>query len=104
MSKGLARHVGVSNFCVAILQDLLSYSRIRPYCNQIEVNITFQNRKLVEYCISHGIHVVAYRPLGGPELCNLSSDPKLAEIASRHGKTVAQVILRWHFQRYGGNH
>jgi diketogulonate reductase-like aldo/keto reductase len=65
--------------------------------NQIEFHPYLQSRPLVEFCRAKGIQVEAWSPLGqgGP----LLRDPKLIEIARRHGKTVAQVVLRWDVQK-----
>ncbi len=93
---GRIRAIGVSNFLVAHLEELRAVAAVVPAVNQIEFHPYLQSRPLVDYCRAQGIQVEAWSPLmqGGA----LLRDGTLAEIARRHGKTVAQVILRWDIQ------
>lgn len=102
VDDGLVRSIGVSNFGVAQLCDLLSYARHRPVVNQVEAHPFLQQRALVEFCHREGVHVVAYAPLGRPgqhgDGIPLLEDPTIGEIAARHGAVPAQVALRWALQ------
>ena len=90
------RAVGVSNFTVAHLQELLADSPFVPAANQIELSPFLQRRELVDLCNQKGITVEAYSPLArGRKL----EDERLLAIAKRHGKSAAQVAIRWALQR-----
>jgi 2,5-diketo-D-gluconate reductase A len=95
-SDGRVRAIGVSNFLLEHLDRLADETDVVPAVNQIELHPTFQQRSLTEVCRQRSIAVEAYSPLGqGADL----GDPALISIANHHGKTPAQVILRWHLQR-----
>lgn len=104
VDKKLTRYIGVSKYNQALMLDLLSYCRIKPHSNQIEVHPRFQNRRLIELCHRFGVKVVAYSPLGsshpGKQSCMEAwrEDPRMVEMARRHGKDIGQVVLRWHLQ------
>jgi diketogulonate reductase-like aldo/keto reductase len=93
---GRIKAIGVSNFMIPHLNELLAEADIVPAVNQIEFHPYLQSKPLVEYCRRKGIVVEAWSPLmqAGPIL----RDPALAAIARGHGRTVAQVILRWDAQ------
>lgn len=104
VDKGLVKHIGVANFPVMLLHDLLSYSRIHPVVNQVEIHPYNQQSKLLAYCKSRNVTVQAYSPLGTPGYKesgepDVLSDPLLKEIATAHGITVAQLCLQWSLQR-----
>jgi len=89
---GRARAVGVSNYLVPHLEELLGYAKRLPEVNQIELHPFLQQRETRALCAKHGIVVQAYSPLTrGHRL----DDPRLLGIASRTGRSPAQVILRW---------
>jgi len=92
---GLARSIGVSNFLIPHLEKLLAESEVVPTVNQIEVHPALQQRELREYCWDHDIVPEAYSPLARGEVLQ---HPVITEMAARHGKTPAQVVLRWHIQ------
>ncbi|KAK0303919.1 hypothetical protein LTR01_007781 [Friedmanniomyces endolithicus] len=103
-SKGLARHIGVSNFSPTQLRDLLAHSPVAPYAHQMELHPYLQQREWLEFHEEHGIHVTAYSPLAGsnptygkyPEgLEPLLNNTVLREIAGERGCTPAQVALAW---------
>jgi 2,5-diketo-D-gluconate reductase A len=95
-SDGRVRAIGVSNFLLEHLDRLADETDVVPAVNQIELHPTFQQRLLSEVCRQRSIAVEAYSPLGqGADL----GAPALTSIADHHGKTPAQVILRWHLQR-----
>eukprot|EP00741_Cyanophora_paradoxa_P019474 tig00021127_g18799.t1 len=91
---GLSKSIGVSNYSVALLLDLLSYARVPPAVNQIEMHPYNARADLRSFCASRGIHITAYSPLGSGKTGPLQ-DPVIAEIAKAHGKSPAQVIVAW---------
>ena len=94
---GRVKAVGVSNHLRPHLDEILRGAEIVPAVNQIELHPYLQSKPLVEFCRSRQIQVEAWSPLmRGRELLQ---DATLAAIARRHGKTVAQVVLRWDIQR-----
>lgn len=92
-ADGLVRSIGVANFTEAHLDRLLSESDTVPVVNQIEVHPGVQRRELRAYNAAHGIITEAWSPLA---YGNLLDNPVLAEVARKHEKTIAQVLLRWH--------
>ena len=105
VDEGYVRSIGVSNFPVSLLHELMTKSRIPPAVNQVELHPYLQQEKLLTYCRRRGVHVQAYSPLGTPgykgpsEPSILNDDPILNEIASNHSTTVATVCLTWAIQR-----
>jgi len=95
-SDGRARSIGVSNFQVAHLERLAAETDTVPAVNQIELHPYFQNREVAAYGREHGIATEAWAPIAQGKVLE---DPTLTEIAGRVGKSVAQVVLRWHIQR-----
>ncbi|WP_189056373.1 aldo/keto reductase [Longimycelium tulufanense] len=93
---GRARAIGVSNFQVPHLQRLLDETGVVPVTNQIELHPRLQQEELRAFHARHGILTEAWSPLakGGEVLAN----PTIVTIADKHGRTPAQVILRWHIQ------
>jgi len=90
-----ARAIGVSNFMPRHLDELLPEAKVVPAVNQIEIHPFLQQRDTRAVCARHGIVVEAYSPLThGVHL----HDPTIAAIAERHGRTPAQVLLRWGIQ------
>ena len=88
-----ARAIGVSNFTAAQLSRLLAETRIVPAVNQIELHPGFQQPAMRAFNADHDIVTVAWSPLGqGAALAH----PTIARLAARHGRTPAQVVLRWH--------
>lgn len=95
--QGLTRHIGVSNFNTALLQqaiDAVGAEHITTH--QIELSPYLQNRTVVDFARRHGIHTTSYMTLGYGKLLG---DPVLAEIAATHGATPAQVALAWAMQQ-----
>ncbi|PWG00817.1 aldo/keto reductase [Levilactobacillus bambusae] len=95
---GLVKSIGVSNFEKPHLDKLLASARVKPAVDQIETHPYFQQTELHEYLTKLGIAHEAWGPLGQGK-SGVMSDPVLTTIAAQHGKSVAQVILRWHLQR-----
>jgi diketogulonate reductase-like aldo/keto reductase len=103
VDEGLVKSIGLSNFNSHQIARILEICRIKPANLQVEIHANFPNTKLVEYAQSKGLTVTAYCPLGRPdqasELTNLLTRPWVNEIAKKHNKTPAQVLLRWLIQR-----
>jgi 2,5-diketo-D-gluconate reductase A len=95
-ADGRARSIGVSNFQVAHLERLAAETGTVPGVNQIELHPYFQNREVADYGREHGIATEAWAPIAQGKVLD---DATLTEIAGRHDKSVAQVVLRWHIQR-----
>lgn len=96
--QGLVKNIGVSNFEVNQLDDLLAHTKIKPVVDQIETHPYFQQVAMHEYLKTHGIVHEAWSPLGGGKN-NALNDPVIVELATKHGVSTAQIILRWHVQR-----
>ncbi|MDT8421347.1 MAG: aldo/keto reductase [Desulfuromonadales bacterium] len=104
VDKGLAHHIGVSNFSAVKLAEILKVARIKPEANQIEFHPYLQQRQLVCFCRENGIHVTAYSPLGSPdrparlkaeEEPTLLEEPLICRLAEKHAVTPAQILLSW---------
>ncbi|MGI8417114.1 MAG: aldo/keto reductase [Nakamurella sp.] len=96
--QGKATSIGVSNFLVPYLTKLLDGADVVPAVNQIELHPAYQERDVVEFSRSKGIHIEAWGPLGQGKY-GLLEDPAVTAAAAAHGKTPAQVVLRWHLQQ-----
>ncbi|PWN18597.1 Aldo/keto reductase [Microstroma glucosiphilum] len=95
VDKGLIKNIGVSNFDVEELDHLMQHVRIKPAVNQIESHPFFQHEELREATISRGIHIQAYSPMAQGAALDRS---EIKTIATKHGKTPAQILLRWGLQ------
>jgi 2,5-diketo-D-gluconate reductase A len=93
--EGSAKSIGVCNFNIDHLQKLLDKTGVLPVVNQIELHPHFQQAELREFHAEHDIITEAWSPLGRGKLWE---EPTLAAIARRHGRSVAQVMIRWHIQ------
>lgn len=94
---GKIKAIGVCNFTVEKLEELKANSTVLPVINQIELHPVFQQKELQVYDRENNIITQPWSPLGNGN-ANLLSNPDLKAIAEKYGKTVAQVILRWHLQ------
>ncbi|MBG9767527.1 glyoxal/methylglyoxal reductase [Bacillus vallismortis] len=92
---GKIRAIGVSNFQVHHLEELLKDAEIKPMVNQVEFHPRLTQKELRDYCKHQGIQLEAWSPLMQGQLLD---NEVLAEIAEKHNKSVAQVILRWDLQ------
>jgi len=105
LGDGRVRAIGVSNFMVDHLTRLLDVATVVPAVNQIEVHPYFQQREVQALGAEHGILAQAWSPIGGITFyrdgnhTSTLGDPAIGEIAEAHGKTPAQVMLRWHLQQ-----
>ncbi|PLS14984.1 aldo/keto reductase [Bacillus sp. M6-12] len=92
---GRVRAIGVSNFQIHHLEDLFANSIEKPMINQVELHPRLSQVELRKFCAGHTIAVEAWSPLGRGQLLE---EPTINHIAKKHGKTPAQVLLRWHLQ------
>ena len=93
---GRARSIGVSNFNAPHLEKLLAASTEVPVINQVEIQPWLQQRALRDFDAAHGIVTEAWSPLARGRVLG---DPALEAIGAKHGKSSAQVVLRWHIQQ-----
>jgi diketogulonate reductase-like aldo/keto reductase len=93
---GMARHIGVSNFTVALIEEAVAACPEPLVCDQVEYHPYLDQTKVKEGCARHGMAVVAYSPIAKGRI---KSDRTLARIGQTHGKSAAQVCLRWLVQQ-----
>jgi D-xylose reductase len=108
VEAGLVRNIGVCNYNVGLLRDQLTYARIRPAVLQVELHPYLAQEKLVRFCRAEGIAVTGFSPLGALSYVPLGmaearesvlDEAVVRAAAARHGKTPAQIALRWGVQR-----
>ena len=107
LADGRVRAIGVSNFMPHHLDRLLAETTIVPSVNQVELHPYFTQPEVQSADAAHGILTQAWSPIGGitfypgwgEERRNVMEDPVLADLAAAHGKTPAQIMLRWHLQQ-----
>ena len=95
LKEGKCRVIGVSNYTIGHLRELLADSEVVPAVNQVEFHPFLYQRELLDYCRSQKIQLEAYSPLTRGERLN---HPSVVGIARRHGRTPAQVLIRWGLQ------
>ncbi|XP_058835735.1 1,5-anhydro-D-fructose reductase-like [Topomyia yanbarensis] len=103
VKSGKVRSIGLSNFNSEQIKRILQIAEIKPVNNQIEVNPGWNQKKLIEFCKSHGITVTAFGPMGRPHRSTYGNksalgDSRVLEIARKYEKTDGQVILRYLIQ------
>ncbi len=96
--EGKIKAIGMSNADFAQMNDLISNFEVKPAVHQIETHAFFQERTAFDYLKQHGVQMEAWSPFAEGRHGLLAND-SLAAIAKKHNKSVAQVCLRWHFQR-----
>lgn len=94
-NQGRIRSVGVSNFNQDHLERIIAETGVTPVVNQIELHPRFQQRDKRDFHQQKGIHIESWSPLGSGRMLD---DATVAAIARKHGKSVAQAIIRWHLQ------
>nr|XP_022910891.1 1,5-anhydro-D-fructose reductase [Onthophagus taurus] len=110
--NGLTRSIGISNFNVKQIQRILDNSEIKPSNLQIELHAYMQQNELVDFCKKNNIVVTAYSPLGAPglgkflaqfgqtiEIPDILGNPTVTDLAKKHNKTNAQILLRYTIQK-----
>jgi diketogulonate reductase-like aldo/keto reductase len=93
---GMARHIGVSNFTVALMEEAIEKCPAPLLCNQVEYHPYLDQTRIREACVQHDMALVAYSPIAKGRV---RKDELLARIGSAHGKSAAQVCLRWLVQQ-----
>jgi len=93
---GLTRHIGISNFTVALIRDAVATCPAPLACNQVEYHPFLSQTKVIDACRKYGLAVVAYSPIAKGRV---KGDDTLARVGEAHGKTPAQVCLRWLVQQ-----
>jgi 2,5-diketo-D-gluconate reductase B len=89
---GHARHIGVSNFPVALMREAVQVIGAPIVCNQVEYHVKLDQTAVAGYAHAHHLAITAYCPLGRG---GLAEEPALARIATKHGVSAAQVALKW---------
>jgi len=92
-AEGRVGSIGVSNFLPEHLERIIGETGVTPAVNQVELHPRFQQRTLREFHARHGIATESWSPLGQGQLL---SHPAITDVAAKHGKSAAQVIIRWH--------
>lgn len=104
VKRGLVKSIGVSNFTTTMLLDLLTYAKVKPVMNQIEIHPYNTQTELVDFCKYKDITVTAYSPLGRQGVKTIKG-PKLFDeliikaLAKKHKRTSAQILLNWAISR-----
>lgn len=96
--EGKNRAIGISNFYTDRMVDFASFNRIKPMVNQVEIHLHNQQTEAKAWHDKYGIQMEAWAPFGEGR-GDMFHTPELQVIAEKYGKSVAQVILRWHLQR-----
>jgi len=111
VQAGLVRNIGVCNYGVSLLRDLLASARVRPAVLQVELHPSLTQEKLLRFCRDERVAVTAFSPLGAPSYVPLGmataadsvlEHPAVVAAARAVGRTPAQVVLRWAVQRGTG--
>jgi len=94
--EGGAKSIGVSNYALKHLEQMADYATVKPAVNQVELHVFLQQPELLEYCREQDITVEAYSPLAHAQA---NDEPVIQTIAEKHGKSYAQIMLRWCLQQ-----
>lgn len=102
--SGKAKAIGVSNWTIPGLKDVLSWAKVKPAVNQIEIHPFLPNEELVQFCFRSDILPEAYSPLGSQNQIpttgeKVNTNPVLNKIAEKGGNTLAQVLIAWGIRR-----
>lgn len=102
--RRLARSIGVSNFTEEGITQLLSFAKVQPAVNQIEIHPFLPQDRLISFCVAHKIVPVAYSPLGSQDQVSgtgekVATNKELNKVANDRGATLAQVLIAWGIQR-----
>eukprot|EP01133_Synstelium_polycarpum_P000367 gene367-427_t len=96
VEAGLVRSIGVSNFNVQALNDMLAYATIKPAVNQVELHPYLGQPQLKSFCDKNNIHLTAYSPLGNGKFVN---DETVGAIAAKYNKSIPNILCRWAIQQ-----
>mmetsp|Transcript_14476 Transcript_14476/g.24761 ORF Transcript_14476/g.24761 Transcript_14476/m.24761 type:complete len:298 (-) Transcript_14476:35-928(-) len=95
VDQGLVKRIGVSNFPCILIHDMFCYARIKPFAQQIEVHPYFQQEKNAKYCVSKGLAITAYSPLGNGKGEGPLNDDVVKKIAKEIGASAGQVLIAY---------
>ena len=96
---GKLRSIGISNFNETEIENLLAHCEVVPALIQVECHPYFPQTQLKALLAKHDIALQAWYPLGGRDNKSILEEPAILELAAKHGKTAAQIIMRWHVQQ-----
>nr|AAS46751.1 reductase AKOR2 [Pleurotus djamor] len=96
LDTGKVKAIGVSNYSIKTLEELLKTAKVVPAVNQVELHPFLAQSKLLAYCKEKGIAVTAYTPTGYQTVL---TDPTIVELAGKYGVSPAQIVLAWHLSR-----
>ena len=109
VEKGYTKHIGVSNYNVQTLIDLLSFCKIKPFANEVEFHPYLYQKNLLSYCEKENIKIIAYNPIckgnydyhKGKEKLNLDllNEPIIKELSNKYKKTPGQIVLNWEINK-----
>lgn len=102
--EGKTRAIGLSNFTIPGMKQILSFAEVPPHVNQVEIHPFLPNEELVDFCFAHNIMPEAYSPLGSQNQVpstgeKVATNPTLNAIANEGGHTLAQVLIAWGLKR-----
>lgn len=103
-TEGLTKSIGLSNFTEKGIAQVLSFAKVKPSTNQIEIHPFLPQQTLIDYCLSQSIIPVAFSPLGSQDQVpgtgeKVSTNKELNAIAEKNGWTLAQVLIAWGIRR-----
>ena len=102
VDKGYTKSIGVSNFNTQLIWDLLTYARIKPVVNQIELNPQNAQTELIRFLIANDIRPVAYTPIcriGHEKSHDFTQEDLMKTLAAKYNKSVPQIMLNWGISR-----
>ena len=108
VEKGYTKHIGVSNYSVQSLLNLLSFCKIKPFVNEVEFHPYLYQKKLFEFCKKENIIIFGYNPLVKGSYCanvaeekdrNLLGEEIIVNLSKKYNKTVGQIVLNWSISR-----
>ncbi|CAO3653594.1 unnamed protein product [Cunninghamella echinulata] len=103
VDEGLVKTIGVSNFTIPMLEDLLKQARIPPAVNEVELHPSLPQQELVDYCAKKNIALIAYSPIGNPGYhkghMKITEEPKIIEIAEKYNISTYQLLLNYGVSR-----
>ncbi len=97
--RGLARHIGVSNFPTKLIEEAMSLTSEPIVANQCEYHPHLDQSKVIAACKKHGIAFVSYCPIGRGSIGGVMDEAAVKAVAKRLGRSAGQVVLRWHVQQ-----
>lgn len=108
VSSGKCKNIGVSNFSISLLRDLIASAKVHPAVNQVEIHPYLTQKRLINFCQKHAVEITSYSTMGGTSYVELSiakneelivDTEVVKKIAQKHGKTGPQILFRWAIQQ-----